>query len=301
MESLNEVKKSLELIYYEYDKNKNSFIVSNDASKDESFNELIKITYNLSKEEIEFFVDKNKNIIISKNKGLYFKLQRSFDSFIQKAKKQKMNIYLLGSKKIPHAKNIELFDIEPIEQEVDIKGYDKIIFTSKNAITSIDKLDKSWRTKESYVIAPQTAKAAKRLKANVKFIGKSHHGDEFAKELSNQLLPNEKVLYIRASKVVSNLVEILKSHNIICDELVVYKTVCKKLKKKQKFPDDSTFIFSSPSSIECFFKNYKWKDTYKAISIGHTTQKYFPKGIESVLADTTSLDSCVRKAVEINS
>lgn len=301
MEDLKKIIDLLDLIYYEYDDKKNIFIPNSDTSKDEIFNELIKITYNLSKYNKEFYIDKKNNIIVSTSNTLYFKLQRGINSLLQKLKNRQMNIYLLGDKKIPWAKNIPVFEIKTIKKDIDLSGYDALIFTSKNAVSVIDKIDKSWRKKDSYIIAPQTAKMVKRLKGKVAYLGKSHHGDEFAQELLEQLKPNQKVLYLRASKVVSSLVEILNQNNIKCDEKIVYETVCKKQKGKQKFPKDSTFIFSSPSTIECFFKNYTWKDTYKAISIGHTTQKYFPKEVNPILADTTSLDSCVRKAIQINS
>ena len=39
---------------------------------------------------------------------------------------------------------------------------------------------------------------------------------------------NKKVLYIKALKTVSNLVEILRDNGIFVDELVAYKTSCKK-------------------------------------------------------------------------
>ena len=44
-----------------------------------------------------------------------------------------------------------------------------------------------------------------------------------------------------------------------------------------------------------------WDESFKAISIGHTTAKYFPSNITPLIADTTSLESCVKKAIELNS
>ena len=114
------------------------------------------------------------------------------------------------------------------------------------------------------------------------------------------LLKNKKVLYIRGSKVVSNLVETLNSNGAICDEAIVYETVCTKFKKKIKLPKNSVIIFSSPSTIECFLKNSQWDESYKAVSIGQTTEKYFPPYITPYVSETTSLDSCVKKAIELS-
>ena len=154
-------------------------------------------------------------------------------------------------------------------------------------------------SKPVYAIAPQTAKVASNLGAKIKFVSKEKHGDEFAQELV-PLLKGKKVLYIRGSKVVTNLVETLNANGVICDEAIVYKTVCVEFKKQIKLPRNSVIIFSSPSTIECFLKNAQWDESYKAVSIGHTTQKYFPPYITPYISETTSLDSCVKKAIELS-
>ena len=101
--------------------------------------------------------------------------------------------------------------------------------------------------------------------------------------------------------MVSNLVNILNHNEVECDELIVYKTVCKTFEKKVKLPKNSTIIFSSPSTIECFLKNVIWDESFTAVSIGDTTARYFPEYITPVVSDTASLESCVKKAIELNS
>jgi len=126
------------------------------------------------------------------------------------------------------------------------------------------------------------------------FIGKTNHGDQFALELI-PLLKNKKILYPRGDKIVSKLPQILKQNNIQCDEIIVYNTKCKQ--KINKIPEkNSIIIFSSPSTIKCFLNNFKWDSSYKAISIGKTTAKYFPDFIKPIISDNTSLASCVQKA-----
>lgn len=296
---LQNIIKSIDLIYYEYDPKIKRFIVGTDATKDEIFNELIKITYQLSKYDIDFYVNKEHFIVITHSKGFFAKVKNSIGGFIEKLKNQNLNIYVLSDKKVRWAKNLSLFDIKVTDKDIDISKYDTLIFTSKNGVESIEKIDKSWRKKDSYVIAPQTAKSVKRLKGNLKFVGKQKHGDEFALELLNQFDKDQKIAYIRGSRVVSSLTDILRENGFECDEIIVYETVCKKT-RKIKFPKNSTFIFSSPSCVECFFKNYDWKDSYKAVCIGNTTKRYFPKEIKVEVADNTSLDSCVNKAIELN-
>ena len=299
MKKIEKLLEPLNLIYYEYDSKENLLVLDKNWSKDYIFDELIKITYMLSSNHIKFYIDENKSIVMSDTDTLLNKIKRYFKSIICNISNSRMNIYILSDKKVKWAKNLPVFEIQPIKQDIDLSNYDAIIFTSKNAIYSINDIDKTWKKKPAYVIAPQTAKIVKHLGGNLKFIGKEKHGDEFALELVEKY-KGEKVLYIRGSKVVSGLINILNTNDIICDELIVYETVCKEFDRQITLPKNSTIIFSSPSTIKCFLKNISWDESFKAISIGHTTAKYFPSNIIPIIADTTSLESCVKKAIELN-
>jgi uroporphyrinogen-III synthase len=208
-----------------------------------------------------------------------------------------MHIYLLGDKIVPPAITLQMIEIQYIPNSVDLKEYDALIFTSKNGAIGIDKITKEWLSYPSYAIAPQTAKVVKELGGNVIFVGKKSHGDAFADEIIPQL-QNKKALYIRGKEVVSNLLLILKNHNIECDELIVYETVCKKYEEKPILLKNSIIIFSSPSTLKCFFENYSWDESFVAIAIGNTTAKYFPSYITPLISEETSLESCVKKALE---
>jgi len=205
-------------------------------------------------------------------------------------------IYLLNNLKYEGIENLKVFSIEYIASDIDLNEYDALIFTSKNAIYSIDSFNKTWKEISSYAIAPKTANIINKYNGNLKFTGVSSHGNEFAKELIPKL-KNKKVLYIRALKTVSNLVDILKENKIDIDELVTYKTSCKVSNKILE--DNSIFIFSAPSSVECFFKNYSWNSSYKAITIGKTTAKYLPENIDYIVSEKTSIDECIKLAKQL--
>jgi len=208
------------------------------------------------------------------------------------------NIYLLSDREEKGVISLPVFEINNIKATIDFKKYDALVFTSKNAIYSIDSFNKQWKSIPSYAIAPQTANIIKQLGGNLEFIGKKNHGDKFALELI-PLLKNKKVLYLRGSKVVSKLYEIINQNNIICDEAIVYESSCKKYDEAFNLPKNSVIIFSSPSTIECFLKNASWDDSFKAVAIGKTTAKYFPKYITPIIADDTSIKSCINKAMEL--
>ena len=299
MENIKDLLEPLNLIYYEYDEKTNILILDKNWSNDYIFSELIKITHILSRNHITFFIDENKSVVIADSNTLVNKIKRYFKSIISNAKNSRMNIYILSDKKVKWAQNLPVIAIQPIKQNVDFSHYDALVFTSKNAIYSIDAIDKTWKKKPSYATAPQTAKVVKQLGGELKFVGKEKYGDKFAWEIVEKF-KHQKLLYIRGSKIVSDIVNILNTNDVMCDELIIYETVCKKFDKEIKLPKNSTIIFSSPSTIKCFLKNVSWDESFKAISIGDTTAKYFPQNITPVIADTTSLASCVKKAIELN-
>jgi len=205
-------------------------------------------------------------------------------------------IYLLSNQKYSNIENIEVFKIDYIKNKIDLTKYDALIFTSKNAVLSLDSFNKDWKKIPSFAIAPKTANFIKDYGGNLIFTGVTSHGNDFAKELI-ELLKNKKVLYIKALKTVSNLVEILKENHIDIDELVTYQTICNNT--DLILEDNSVFIFTSPSSVECFFKQYEWRDNYKAIVIGKTTANYLPKYIEYKISQETSIDECIKLAKQI--
>lgn len=207
-------------------------------------------------------------------------------------------IYLLNNIPFEGVENLEVFKIEFIPSSIDLKEFDSLIFTSKNAIYSLDSFNKDWKKMDSFAIAPKTSNVIVNQGGKAVFTGKSSHGNEYAKELI-PLLKNKKCLYIRAKKVVSNLVTILKENDIDISELITYKTVCNVDSLDIKIEDDSIVIFTSPSSVNCFFKKYKWNKTLKAIAIGKTTSKYLPENINFEISPNTSIEECIKLAKKI--
>ncbi|WP_198305797.1 uroporphyrinogen-III synthase [Arcobacter vandammei] len=205
-------------------------------------------------------------------------------------------IYLLNNQKFDDVVNLEVFKVQSLKFDIDLTNYDALIFTSKSAIFALEENKIDWKNKASYVIAKATSQIAEKYGANVVFTGENGHGNEFAKELI-PYLKDKKVLYVKASKTVSNLLSILKDNGINIDELVSYETICNKNLKEIELEDDSTIIFTSPSSVECFFKKFSWNSSFKAIVIGKTTAYYLPKEIKNYqISQTTNVSECIKLA-----
>ena len=212
---------------------------------------------------------------------------------------QSKPIYILSDKKVENTISLPMIEISYIPQNIDYTQYEALIFTSKNAIKSINSFSNSWKKVPAFVIAPQTAKTLESLGGNLHYVGKNGHGNDFAKEIDAKLC-GKKVLYVCGKKVVSNLFAILNDSGVLCDKIVVYETLCKKYDEKISLPKDSIVIFSSPSTLECFFKNIvSWDESYTDISIGKTTAKYFPQNITPIIPNDTTLEACVKLSLEL--
>lgn len=212
---------------------------------------------------------------------------------------QEKQIYILSDKKVTNTINLPMIEISYLPSEIDFSQYEALVFTSRNAIKSINRYGDTWKKIPAYVIAPQTAKTLENLGGNLHYVGENGHGNDFAKEIDSKLI-GKKVLYLCGKKVVSNLFGILNDSGVLCDKVVVYETICKDYENKITLPKDSIIIFSSPSTLECFFKNISaWDESYTAISIGKTTAQYFPKNIIPLIPNKTSLDACVEIALKI--
>ncbi len=299
MDKITKILENLNLIYYEYDADHKTFVVDKTYPKNDIHNEFIKLTYNLTKNNIKFFVDEKGDIVISFKDSFLARIKQRIKNTLFSIKNKDKNIYLLSDKKVKFAKNLPVIEIKNIDQDINLEKYDALIFTSKNAINAIESINKAWKKIPSYVIAPQTAKAVKHHGGILKFVGKKKHGDEFAHEIMEEL-QESRVLYLGGTKTVSSLVTILNENGVKCDNIAIYETICKKHKKNVTLPKNSTIIFSSPSTINCFLENFSWDESYKAVSIGRTTAKFFPDYITPYISETTSLESCVKKAIELN-
>jgi len=178
---------------------------------------------------------------------------------------------------------------------LDLTLYEALIFSSKNGVKAIDNINKNWRKIPSYAIGNPTAKTIKKLGGKLVYTSTSAYGDDFAREICPKL-KGKKVLFLRAKKVLSNLENILKDNEINLKSEVVYETTCKDKKPLHVENKNSVFIFTSPSTVECFFSNYEWHDTYQAVCIGKVTAKALPKNISLHVSKVQSIQSCIEIA-----
>ncbi|MDX1809380.1 MAG: uroporphyrinogen-III synthase [Sulfurospirillaceae bacterium] len=207
-------------------------------------------------------------------------------------------IYLLNNENFEGTINLPMIEINFLKEEIDLGLYDSLIFTSKNAVRALNSIDTNWTKKEIYSIGQGTSQEIKKHHANLVFTSKDSYGDLFAEEIKDKL-KDKKVLFLRAAKVISNLNVILKENDIDLDEKIIYETVCHKYEIIKKPPLNAVIIFTSPSTVKCFFKNFNWDDSYKAVAIGNITASAIPANIDILVAHEQTIQSCVDLAKSI--
>ncbi len=205
-----------------------------------------------------------------------------------------MSIYLLSDTFHEGVVNLPQIKVTCRDIELDLLSYNALIFSSKNGVKAIDKINKKWRKIPAYAIGKPTAKAIENLDGNLVYTSNFSYGDDFAQEILPKL-KGKKVLFLRAKKVLSDLENILKKSNIDLISKVVYETTCRE-KTTKKLLKHSVIIFTSPSTANCFFNNYKWDKSYKAVCIGKVTAKALPNEISLHVSKTQTIEACITLA-----
>jgi len=211
--------------------------------------------------------------------------------------KSKPKIYLCSPKKFDGCEHLPMIKFKRVIDKLDLSDFNAIIFTSKQAVIFTDELNKEWKNKKILAVGKATAKIAKELGAKDIYNPAKFYGKELANDIVKHF-SNLKMIYLRPKKVAFDSVTFLQNAGIDVIQKVIYETSCIKY-NNINIDKNSIIIFTSPSTIECFFNSFKWDKSYKAIVIGKTTLKALNSDIEAFVADEQTIESCVKKAHEI--
>jgi uroporphyrinogen-III synthase len=201
------------------------------------------------------------------------------------------DIYLLNGERYEGVKSVKINEIIELNPPFIQKHYDAVIFTSKNAVLSIDKIYKEWTKLPSYSIGKGTSETIRKLGGQVAYEAKNSYGDGFAFEIA-PLLFDKTALFPRAKKTASDVGGVLRAANVSVHELIVYESVCKEnISLTPK--DDAIFIFTAPSIVKCFLKLVKWRGGFTAVAIGEKTAAAFPSDIKPLISPKQTIEACV--------
>ena len=208
-------------------------------------------------------------------------------------------IYLLSPVAKEGLFSLPMITFEITAKEIDFQGCDTLMFTSKQAVITADALDSAWRQYPSIAIGKATAQMITSLGGSVLYQPDTFYGSRLSAEIIKKFR-TRKILYLRPKEVSFDAKGHLAKAGIALYEQILYQTRCKSYHPSQKPPKEAVIIFTSPSTIRCFFQHFAWDHTYTAVVIGETTRQHLPAGIDIVVADQPLIAACIAKAKEVS-
>lgn len=208
------------------------------------------------------------------------------------------DIYLLSPLIKDNTKSLPMISFKQTADGIDFSNSNTLIFTSKQAVVTANSIDKSWQKYPSIAIGGATKNKINELGGEVIYHPKEFYGKNLSDDIK-EFFSDRKLLYLRPQKVSFDMLNYLKNENLHLDEQIIYKTECIYYDKSFQPVIGSIIIFTSPSTIECFFKNFYWDNSYIAVVIGEATKKFLPSNAKVKVADKALIDSCIQKALEI--
>ncbi|MEA3433307.1 MAG: uroporphyrinogen-III synthase [Campylobacterota bacterium] len=207
-------------------------------------------------------------------------------------------IYLLSPTPKEGTIALPMIDFTVTAKSIDFSHSDTLIFTSKQAVITAEMIDVSWKNYPSIAIGAATKKQIEDLGGKVIYHPKSFYGETLSQDIA-QFFRDKKLLYLRPKEISFDSKGFLEKEGIELQEQIIYKTSCIQYSAEEKPSKSAIIIFTSPSTIHCFLKNFEWDESYTAVVIGKATKVHLPANAEYVVADTPLISSCIEKANEI--
>lgn len=202
------------------------------------------------------------------------------------------DIFLFSKTPYPDVNHIPILETSYLQPSIDFSDYDYIIATSKEVFTALDKIG-SWKHLPVLAISESTADVAKAEGVEILDIANGYGSDivRLVKDKYSDL----KALYPHAEVVAFDIENALNDLGVKVDSSVVYTTSCSQLEAVE-LPRDAICIFTSPSSIKCFEKSYKFLSSYQVVCIGETTRAALPREVHAHVSENTSIKSTIECA-----
>lgn len=210
-------------------------------------------------------------------------------------------IYLVSHTKFSddNVKHLQVCDIKFKKFNINLNDFDSLVITSKNSIKALKYNDIKFFDLEIFSIGDGSTKEALEFGFSKIYTAKNSYGDEFAHEIS-PFLKNKKVLFLRAKDVVSNVSGILRQGCVNLKEILAYENSFLNLPKGLQPPKNSTIIFTSPSNVDGFLKNFDLDLSYKIIVIGKKTQSKIENFPNLILSQKQSIKYCIEIAKKLS-
>jgi uroporphyrinogen-III synthase len=210
-----------------------------------------------------------------------------------------MSIYLFSSTVTEGSISLPIISFTLYEKEIDLESYDTLLFTSKQAVKSAYTLNLKAKEIPALAIGLATANSIVSLGGKVLYQAKKFNGKALSQDIIEKF-KEKRILYLRPKVVSFDTKAFLQKAGIFIEEEIIYETSCIGYTQEQKPMKNAILIFTSPSTIKCFLRNFEWDESYTAVVIGKATQKYLPKECVYEIANEALISSCIEKAKEIS-
>ena len=208
-------------------------------------------------------------------------------------------IYLLSPTAREGTIPLPMIRFETVAERIDFSSCDTLMFTSKQAVVTADSIDKRWKAFPCIAIGPATKKQIEALGGEVVYFPKEFYGESLSRDIAD-FFKERKLLYLRPKEVSFDSKGYLAKVGITLEEQIIYETGCHYYPAEEKPEKGAVIIFTSPSTIHCFLKNFSWDESYTAVVIGRATRVHLPENAACVVADEPLISSCITKAQTIS-
>lgn len=209
-----------------------------------------------------------------------------------------MSIYLLSPTPKEGTIHLPMIEFSVLDKTLDLSKSDLLLFTSSQAVRSIEKIDPQWKSIPCIAIGSSTAHTIESFGGTVAYIPQESYAEAIATDITSQF-KDKNILYLRPKEVSFDMKPILEKQGMNIQEEIIYETSCVDYTGQEKPAKHAVIVFTSPSTIHCFLENFEWDESYRAIVIGHATQRHLPPNARFEVADRPLIDSCIEKAKEI--
>jgi len=207
-------------------------------------------------------------------------------------------IYLLSPLGYKDTLSLPMIEFSLTVSSLDLSAYDLLMFTSKQAVLSAEVLNPEWKEIPCLAIGKATSRQIEALGGTVFYQPESFYAKVLTQDIVNKF-QGKQIVYLRPKVVSFDSKSFFSSQGIKLSQKVIYETQCKVYTIDKKPSKDAIIIFTSPSTIECFFNNFTWDNSYTAVVIGESTKAHLASDIRVYVADEPCIRACVDKAKQI--
>ena len=207
-------------------------------------------------------------------------------------------IYLLSPTPHHACVHLPMIAFHPLIDRIAFGDAEALLFTSKKAVEFVDAIDTRWRTYPSFAVGEATARTIETLGGRVEYRPEKFYGKQLSSDIATHFR-DRAILYLRPKRVAFDIASALQAQGIVVSEQIVYETRCIDYPEGKTPPKGSILLFTSPSTVRCFMRNFTWDPSYTAVAIGETTRQALDGIDRVVVADRPTIEACVAKAQEL--